>query len=354
MSIFSDPFINWRRVSFYGIIAIFVWALTVLTLIHENRPIHKRVVLIVVDGLRPDALEALGPKGAPNFHYLMQTGASTLNARSDPRDTRTLPNVASMLTGRPVFDGESAHRYRMDDYVGKAVHDIKREYVQSIFDVLYQSKLRSSFFASKRKMGLFVKSYTVMPRDRKGGKDPSRFQSYFITDENDALTLEKFLLDLREFDSRFIFLHLSGPDAVGHRQGWRVEANSPYMQEARKIDGYLGKILEVIRKNDRLNGQTYLIVTSDHGGDGRDHLDTFNKNNYTVPFFVWGPGVAKGADLYQLNHATRRYPKKYIIPYESNDQPIRNADAGNLALFLLELPPIPDSVINGLQSLRVK
>jgi predicted AlkP superfamily pyrophosphatase or phosphodiesterase len=356
MNIFSNPFINWRRVRLYGIMAVLVWSLSIFLLIQENKPAHKRVVLLVIDGLRSDALVTLGPQSAPNFHFLMRTGASTLNARTDLRSSLTLPNMISILTGRPVFDGTQAHKYLSNEYTGYATHDYKDVYIESIFDVLHENNMRAAFFSAKDKMGVFIKSYTdekYVGPSKRGSKDPARIQSYFIADKNDGATLDKFLIDLNNFDSRFIFLHLAGPDRAGHQSGWSVEEGSAYMAAVQRVDSQIGEIIEAVQKRRHLRENVYLIITSDHGGDGEDHFNIYNKYNYTVPFIVWGPGVAKGADLYELNSDTRRDPKEGMVVFESDKQPVRNSDAGNLALSLLELPSIPNSVINALQSLRV-
>jgi hypothetical protein len=84
-------------------------------------------------------------------------------------------------------------------------------------------------------------------------------------------------------------------------------------------------------------------VTSDHGGTTRnDHNDPKRPETYRIPLFVWGPGIPAGADLYSLL-SNRGDPGTNWLDYTAHPQPIRNGDAGNLALMLLGLPPIPGS-----------
>src|ERR671913_1548027 len=59
--------------------------------------ISRHVIVVSIDGLRPDAITTYG---APTLQRLMREGSYTLSARTiDP--SKTLPSHTSMLTGQP-------------------------------------------------------------------------------------------------------------------------------------------------------------------------------------------------------------------------------------------------------------
>ena len=73
-----------------------------------STPRAGHVILISVDGLRGDLLQALmdsTPASYPNFNRLRKEGASTFEARCDVDYSETLPNHVSMVLGRPVAAG---------------------------------------------------------------------------------------------------------------------------------------------------------------------------------------------------------------------------------------------------------
>ena len=314
----------------------------------------RHVLLVSIDGLRPDAIEALGPEGAPVFHRLLEEGAATLNARTDPDATITLPNHTSMLTGLGV-KGENGHNYIHNHETRQTLHHIKGRYIGSVFNEVHQSGLKTAMFSSKEKFRIYAKSYGA-----KGAYQQKNYtywgdqniDVYCTSHTNDDVVLDAFLEQWHNAPPDFTFLHFAGPDNVGHDFHWDVRPGSLYLKEVRRQDARLGRILEVIGSDPAGGGSTVLIITSDHGGEGDKHWDTGNPLNYRVPFIVWGAGVAKG-DLYALNPSTRRDPGYGQVPYGSRPQPVRNGDAANLVLSLLGLPSLPGSTINFEQDLNV-
>jgi hypothetical protein len=66
--------------------------------------------------------------------------------------------------------------------------------------------------------------------------------------------------------------------------------------------------------------------------------------NFRIPLIVWEGGDGEPSDLYAAFPDRARPARDTRIARDENPQPIRNADAGNLALELLGLPPIPGSM----------
>ena len=136
---------------------------------------------------------------------------------------------------------------------------------------------------------------------------------------------------------------LSLPDAGGHDHGFM----SPrYLRAVEQADRLVGVIVDAVRTDAELVGRTAIILTSDHGGRGADHSKANRLYNYRVAFMVAGPGVAAGADLYDLNPDDYADPGTRRTTYRKALQPVRNGDVANLALDLLDLDAVPGSEHN--------
>lgn len=313
----------------------------------------QHVVLVSVDGLRPDAITTLGEAGAPAFHRLMKEGAFTLNARTDYDFTVTLPNHACMVTGRPV-EGEAGHKYSENSAPTQSLHDLKGSYVASAFDVAHDHGLRTAIFASKPKFVVYTMSYDAArgAADATGPDNgKAKIDAEEVSNYNDPATLSATLRELADGRANFVFVHFADTDKTGHTDTWDLAKDSPYMKAVAKADAAVGKIMEAIAADKALADSTVLLVTTDHGGTGNNHKDAKDPLNYTIPFFAWGTGVAKGANLYELNAASRKDPGEERVAYDAAAQPIRNGDAANLALKLLGLPAVPGSTIGAKQDL---
>jgi predicted AlkP superfamily pyrophosphatase or phosphodiesterase len=318
-----------------------------------------QVILVSVDGLRPDALSTLGEAGAPNFHRLKREGAVTGNARADNDLTVTLPNHTGMITGRRVA-GPSGHAWTVntDPFPGVNLHRNRGGYIASVFDVVHDHGLRTGLYASKSKFSLYDTSYD----GRSGAPDTTGIDNSrdkiddFVANESTAELMTAFVAAMVAKPFDFAMLHLRDPDTAGHATNWDLTSGSGYLRAVQHVDGLLGQLLDAIQQTESLKGHTWIVLTADHGGilGTIRHDVNDSPEDYTIPFMVWGPGVPAGANLYDLNATTRRNPGTSRIPYEEELQPIRNADAGNLVLSLMGLPAIPGSTVNARQDLKVR
>jgi len=317
------------------------------------------VIVISVDGLRSDALLALTPRQAPALHRLM-AGSSTLNARTDPDYTSTLPNHTAMLTGRPT-SGERGHGWTDNDDPppGENLHTRKGEHVAGAFDVAAAHGVRTGLVANKSKFILYARSWGEAdedePRPAESGSRPTlEHYSRSKTIEGVCDGALAFLAGHAP-ERSLLFVHLSHTDAVGHDRGWDMTEGSPYLTSVRETDAQIARLLDAARTIEGLAGRTAVILTADHGGGApfKSHLRAHMWINYIIPFFVWTGDDAPHADLYELNAATRRDPGLSRPDADADPPPIRNGDAANLALRLLGLPPVPGSVFGADRPLRV-
>ncbi len=321
------------------------------------------VIQISVDGLSGPLLETLVANDTAGdyetFARFVAEGAVTFNARTDTTHTNTLPNHVSMLTGRPVSQPSGLPNTVHHGYTGNSdpaptvtLHESGNpnlSYVASVFDVAHDHGLSTALYASKSKFVLFEQSYDAAhgAPDVTGADDGAdKIDRYVNTSA--ASMHATFLADMASSRFRYAFVHYSTPDDVGHASGWGSPA---WNASIHTIDGYLADVLALVEADPQLDGNTLVILSTDHGGTGTGHGTATDAANYTIPFLVWGNGVTGGGTLYTLNAPTRADPGSARPSYTESVQPIRNGDGGNLALSALSLPAVPGSSIDAGQDL---
>jgi predicted AlkP superfamily pyrophosphatase or phosphodiesterase len=311
----------------------------------------RHVVLISVDGLRSDRLEAPHLERLPNFARLMQ-GPHTLEARTDAQYTITLPNHIAMVTGRPVL-GPFGHNWLgntdpPDVPRGGTLHINKGAYIASMFDVAHDSGVATSCLVSKSKFWLLQQSYGWLSgaSDTTGEDNgPSKIDGFAYI-ENTAALGEAAADRLRRSSARSLdFIHFAAPDSAGHGYDWIVAPDSRYFAAVREVDAAIGQILRSVDEDADLRGQTAIVLTSDHGGGvpRKTHTDITCPLNFRIPFLIWISESAAPSDLYGLNPGRQKPSREEIVERDESPQPIRNGDAANAALQLLGLGPIPGS-----------
>jgi hypothetical protein len=227
------------------------------------------VLLIAVDGLRPDAIDG---QRTPNLARLIERGAYAPARNILP--CCTLPNHAAMITGLDA----AGHGLTENWYLGA-----RRIGVPTLLDAARDAGMTTALYYGKLKFAVF---------ERPGALD--RVARCWDGCE----IVRQFARDLPERKWNLAWVCIPDADFAGHYYGWM----SPrYLQAVQMIDGMIGLMLASVEQAG-LAGKVHILLTADHGGSRYDHwIDT--PVNRTIPFLIAGPSVKPG---YRLDADGRR------------------------------------------------
>jgi arylsulfatase A-like enzyme len=237
----------------------------------------RHVVLISIDGLRPDAIERAG---ADQIRRLMREGAWSLRAETI-LPSKTLPSHTSMLTGVPP----EVHgiTWNEDEVGHKGTVG-----VPTVFDVAEEGGLRTAAFFGKSKF-----RHLIRPDGSPGWRSAPRGEEVFRA----GVVTQQVEQYLRFREPDLLFVHLADPDAAGHRYGWM---SWPYRMAVRSADEAVGRIVRAAEH--AFDGDVVVIVTADHGGEGRGH-GSDAEADVRIPWIAWGRGITPG----ELQYTVRTY-----------------------------------------------
>ena len=228
-------------------------------------PRVERVLIISLDGLRPDALD---PLRTPNILLLATRGAYSWRAQT-VLPSATLPAHGSMLSGFDVAD----HGLTWNDYIPSYGHIL----TPTIFTLAHDAGLRTVMVTAKQKLLHCA--------------EPGTLDVFDYASLGDFAMVERALPHLAAGFGVFL-LHLVGPDAAGHNSGWM---SSSYLQTVANTDIAVGRVLTALQEAGMAE-TTLVILTADHGGHDRGH-GTSRAEDTTIPWIIAGPGVRRGHGL---------------------------------------------------------
>jgi len=231
----------------------------------------KRIMIISIDGLRPDLL--IRAK-APAIRSLYTNGTFSFWARTTELGN-TLPSHASMLTGVKI----SKHGITWNgDNPAKGVSPHPK--VPTLFELAKKAGYSTSLVAGKSKFWQLAKPKTV---------DHLSVPKKTIEDQEVANNAIKII---RQYKPQVMFVHLARVDSTGHSKGW---GSVEQIKAVETADAALGKIFTQM-KRIRIYDKTLIILTSDHGGFGKTHNGGDPRGRH-IPWIAVGPGVKKNFDL---------------------------------------------------------
>ncbi|NWG08200.1 MAG: alkaline phosphatase family protein [Chloroflexi bacterium] len=247
-------------------------------------PFARRVLILSMDGLRPDAI-ALAPM--PNLQALMAGSAYTLAAQTI-HPSATLPAHSSMLTGICP----SKHGVNWNDYLPLLGYARGTD----LFDLAHAAGMQTVMYVGKEKLRQIT--------------EPASTDQFVFINDRDLVIAGELIANFPQ-DFRLLFVHFPTPDWMGHEYGW---LSSQQLSVIFRADEALGNILAELSARG-LREETLIIVTADHGGHGTTHGSSLPED-MTIPWIAAGAGIQ---------------PRQLTIP-------VHTMDTAATAAFALGLP----------------
>jgi hypothetical protein len=231
---------------------------------------QPRVLVIGVDGLRPDALEAAN---TPHIDGLIATGSYSPNAQCEDL-TFSGPNWASILHGVH----RDKHNVTTNGYGGNNLAFYP--------DFLALLEAHDSGWNTVR-----LSTWSAIFQHQPTGADIDLFRDYVNNGDN---VVTEWAADLLRGEhasypgvrADALFLYLADVDVVGHTYGFHP-AVPEYVAEIESVDGQIGLVLSAVRDRMRTVREDWVcVLTSDHGGsiDGGHSGNSLERR--TIPFLA--------------------------------------------------------------------
>lgn len=222
----------------------------------------RKVHLILIDGMRPDALDACG---SPFVRQLLSESLYTLSART-VFPSVTLPCHMSLFHS---VDPER-HGITTNTYTPQV------RPINGLFEVLAPTKKTAMFYNWDQLRDL------ARP-EKIACAGYASLHTYGLEASNRAVC-EMAVECVKRTAPDFCFTYLGWLDEQGHKSGWMTPE---YFHALRESFESVQQILEVMDEED------VLIVMADHGGHTRGHGTELDED-MTIPIILHGKGIPAG------------------------------------------------------------
>lgn len=226
----------------------------------------SHVVIISIDGLRPDALEEAD---TPTLDALRAQGAY------QPAAQTVLPSV-TLVSHASMVSGMSPEKHGIfwnsnDPELGKVQGP-------TLFSVAHEAGLSTAMVVGKPKL-----EHLVLP----GSVD-----NYIYAGFTDRQVVNETVAVIQSDMPALLFIHLPDVDSAGHALGWMSLGQ---LLAVSLTDRLIGEVVSALETEGYLE-QTLLIITADHGGSGIKH-GSDSPEDMTIPWLAVGPGAPAGKVL---------------------------------------------------------
>lgn len=230
---------------------------------------REKVILISIDGMRPDGFTQCG---SPFAAELMRRGSYTLAART-VFPSVTLPCHMSMFHSVPP----QRHGILVNQYAPM---------VRPLNGLFEQIKLMGG------KSAMFYGWEPLRDVARPGSLQYAEFVQVYDAEGTDAVLTQRALARIRQSKPDFVFLYMvETDDKGGHDCGWMTPT---YLEYVRRAVENVRTVLDAV-------GDEYtVIVTADHGGHDRTH-GTDLPEDMTIPQVFVGRRFTPGRQLQDVS-----------------------------------------------------
>jgi|SRR5689334_5075297 len=229
-----------------------------------------RVIIVVLDGLRPDAIDAFD---LSSIRAMALNGASTMSART-VSPSCTWPAMTSLLSGvSPETHGivrDSAHVPKPKTRLLPLPRLLSRAcYPSAVFMRGLPALYRGTARLISKRLGFGEAHFAG-----------ETAQEVLMSASNALRTQQRGLL----------VMHWADADQAGEAHGWMTDE---YANACRRLDAGIGLLMKLTSFST--DPHTLVIALADHGGGGvtvNDHAEE-HPLNWTIPFMLAGGCVQR-------------------------------------------------------------
>jgi len=233
------------------------------TLTPTPAPPARRVLILSIDGFRPDAIP-LAPM--PFLTSLLNQSAYSLTAQT-VYPSVTLVSHTSMLSGQCP----DKHGVNWNDYIPENGY----AQVIDLFDIAHEAGMQTVMYVGKEKLRQITEP---------GSTDVFKY----INDRDLVITAD--LIQNFSADFRLMFVHFPTADWMGHQYGW---LSGEQLSVLFRADQALEQLVAELNTRG-LMSETLFIITADHGGHATTHGSSLYED-MTIPWIAFGAGIQPAA-----------------------------------------------------------
>jgi len=267
------------------------------TLTPTPAPPARRVLILSIDGFRPDAIP-LAPM--PYLTSLLGRSAYSLTAQT-VYPSVTLIAHTSMLSGQCP----NKHGVTWNDYIPENGY----AQVTDLFDIAHAAGMQTMMYAGKEKLRQIT--------------EPESTDFFQYINDRD-LVITDTLIQNFPADFGLMFVHFPTADWMGHEYGW---LSGEQLSVLFRADQAIEKLVTELEARG-LMSETLFIITADHGGHATTHGSSLYED-MTIPWIAFGAGIEPAALNSSITTidtaATAAFALGLDIPAEWDGVPIYEA-----------------------------